>query len=108
MSKFVAINRISVRPDYVNRFEELFLSRAHAIDRLPGFVSMNVLRPTSEGEPYLVVSHWENEEQFTAWTRSPEFLEGHKRAFADLATAKERGDEPPMRSDFQTYAVLAN
>jgi len=107
-AQFVAINTIQVRSDYVPRFEELFRSRAHAIDRMPGFLSMNVLRPSSPGEPYLVVSHWSSKEAFESWTHSPEFLEGHKRAFADLARAKESGEEPPMRSDFRVYDVLAN
>ena len=107
-ANFVAINTIHVRPDYVARFEELFSSRAHAIDRMPGFLSMNVLRPESPEDGYLVVSHWASKDAFESWTHSPEFLEGHKRAFADLAKAKEAGDEPPMRSDFRIYDVLAN
>jgi heme-degrading monooxygenase HmoA len=38
-----------------------------------------------------VISHWESEEQFKAWTSSPEFIEGHKRGFEDLRKAKEEG-----------------
>lgn len=36
-NNFVAINYIDCEPDYVNRFEELFGSRAQAIDKMPGF-----------------------------------------------------------------------
>ena len=103
---FVAINHIRVREDYRSRFEELFGSRARAIDTMPGFRDMEVLRPSDASEPYLVISRWESEDAFRAWVGSPEFLEGHKRGFADLAAAKARGEEPPMHSDFQTYAVL--
>ncbi len=105
---FVAVNSIECAPDYVPRFRELFQSRAHAIDRLPGFKGIYVLEPQSEGKPFLVVSQWEDEASFRAWTESPEFLEGHRRAFADLKAAKKRGEEPPMRSDFATYTVLAD
>ena len=104
---FVAINYIQCEDHYKNRFEELFTSRAHAIDRLPGFVNMEVLRPNGEGD-YLIVSHWENEDAFRKWTTSPEFVEGHKRGFEDLRQARERGDKPPMSSSFRTYRVLTH
>ncbi|GIV52128.1 MAG: hypothetical protein KatS3mg038_2649 [Candidatus Kapaibacterium sp.] len=107
MSNFVAINRIYCREDYRQRFEQLFATRAHAIDRMPGFLGMQVLRPQREGEPYLVVSFWESKEAFEAWTGSPEFLEGHRRGFEDVRRAREQGQEPPMRSEFVTYDVIA-
>ncbi len=105
---FVAINYITCQPWYRERFEELFRTRARAIDRMPGFRGMYVLRPQREGDPYLVVSHWESEAHFRAWLQSPEFLEGHKRGFEDMKRAKERGEEPPMKSDFRTYEVIAD
>lgn len=103
---FVAVNTISCQPDYVDRFTELFSSRAQAIDRIPGFLGMYVLSPSEPGKSYLVISHWVNEDAFKGWTGSPEFLEGHKRAFEDMRLAKERGEEPPMKSEFTTYSVL--
>lgn len=106
--KFVAINYINCNADYKERFEELFGSRAHAIDTMPGFVDMQVLKPLKEGDAYLIVSHWETEEAFKTWTSSPAFLEGHKRGFADLAKAKAEGKPMPMTSDFKTYQVIAN
>jgi heme-degrading monooxygenase HmoA len=105
--KFVAINYISCDSHYRERFEQLFATRAHAIDRMPGFVDMQVLRPSQEGE-YLIVSHWESEDAFKTWTSSPEFIEGHKRGFEDIRKAKERGEKPPMTSSFKTYEVIAN
>lgn len=105
-AKFVAVNTIHCRADYTERFECLFCSRAHAIDRMPGFLGMSVLKNKKPGEPYLVVSYWQSEEQFNAWVGSPEFHEGHKRAFADLKAAKVQGLEPPMTSGFDTYEVL--
>jgi len=104
---FVAINFISCDDSYRARFEELFATRAGAIDRMPGFVNMEVLKPKKNGEPYLIVSHWKSEDDFKSWTGSPEFLEGHKRGFEDLRLAKERGEEPPMTSSFVTYEVIA-
>ncbi len=105
---FVAVNYIDCTEAYVDRFEELFGSRAHAIDRLPGFRFMHVLKPSDPDEPYLIVSHWDSKANFDAWTRSPEFLEGHKRGFEDLERAKKSGQKPPMKSTFKTYSVLTD
>lgn len=105
--QFVAINYIDCNTDYKQRFEELFGTRAHAIDRMPGFKSMQVLKPQDGQSSYLIVSFWETEEHFKTWTSSPEFLEGHKRGFADIAKAKAEGKEAPMKSSFKTYEVIA-
>jgi heme oxygenase (mycobilin-producing) len=107
MYKFVAINFIRCEESYASRFEELFATRAHAIDRLPGFINMQVLKPSDQKDEYLIVSHWKSEEDFKAWTKSPEFIEGHKRGFEDIRLAKERGEKPPMSSSFRTYQVLS-
>ncbi len=103
---FVAINYITCLECYKERFESLFKTRAKAIDRIPGFRFMKVLKPQKEDQPYLVLSHWDDEGSFKNWTTSPEFIEGHKRGFEDVRKAKESGEEPPMRSDFVTYKVL--
>lgn len=105
MKNFVAINYIKCEDHYRERFEQLFATRAHAIDRMPGFINMEVLKPSDQGE-YLIVSHWESEEQFKKWTSSPEFLEGHKRGFEDIRKAHEEGKTPPMTSSFKTYQVI--
>ena len=103
---FVAVNTIHCQPSYANRFECLFCSRARAIDRMPGFLGMKVLKCKEDGEPYLVVSYWTDEASFKAWVGSSEFHEGHKRAFADIKAAKDRGEDAPMTSEFRTYEVL--
>jgi heme-degrading monooxygenase HmoA len=104
--KFVAINYITCEPAYQTRFEDLFATRAKAIDRMPGFIDMEVLKPSKDGD-YLIVSRWSSEEAFQSWTKSPEFLEGHKRGFEDIKKAKERGEKPPMHSSFKTYEIIA-
>lgn len=103
---FVAINYITCDSDYRERFEELFATRAKAIDRMPGFHFMEVLKPQTENDPYLIVSHWESQNHFKVWTNSPEFLEGHKRGFEDIRKAKEEGRKPPMTSSFKTYDII--
>lgn len=105
---FVAINYISCTPEYQDRFEELFKSRAGEIDKLHGFRNMHVLKPQKPGDNYLIVSYWDTENDFKAWTQSEAFLKGHKRGFEDVRKAKEEGKQPPMTSDFKTYSILTN
>ncbi len=107
-ANFVAVNFITCLESYQERFEELFKTRAHAIDTLPGFLTMHVIRQNDEEGKYMVVSYWENEESFKAWMTSPEFLEGHKRGFADMAAAREKGEPVPMKSEFKTYSILTH
>jgi len=104
---FVAINYISCTEEYKQRFEHLFSTRAKAIDRIPGFKYMEVLKPSNEKGDYLIVSHWEHEDNFKKWSTSTEFLEGHRRGFADIAEARKAGHEPPVKSVFKTYKVIA-
>jgi heme-degrading monooxygenase HmoA len=104
---FVAVNYISCKVDYKKRFEELFSTRAKAIDSMPGFKFMNVLQPVDGISEYLIVSYWEDEGNFKEWTKSRAFIEGHKRGFEDIAKAKASGKEPPMKSEFKTYKVIA-
>ena len=104
---FVAINYISCKDHYKERFEQLFATRAKAIDIMPGFKYMEVLKPMDNTDNYLIVSHWESEDNFKTWTKSPEFIDGHKRGFEDIKIAKEKGEEPPMSSSFKTYEVIS-
>jgi len=105
---FVAINNITCKPEYTSQFEQLFGTRAKAIDEMPGFIRMHVLRPKEEGEDYLIMSFWEDESFFKAWTKSNAFIEGHRRGFEDIKKARQEGQEPPMKSTFKTYEVFAN
>lgn len=104
---FVAINYISCTDDYRERFEVLFATRAKAIDRMPGFRNMEVLKPRDGIGEYLIISHWDHEDNFQNWTNSSEFIEGHKRGFADIAKAKQERKETPLKSIFRTYSVIA-
>lgn len=107
-SGFVAINYIDCSEDYIEKFEYLFKTRAKEIDKLSGFIRMNVLKPKNKNDQYLIVSYWDNEQSFKDWTRSEEFLKGHQRGFEDLKKYKEQGLEPPMKSEFKTYHILTN
>ncbi len=73
-------NRIFVNPDYAEAFEERFANRAGLVDSMPGFLFNQVLRPSSAGQPYIVLTYWESYASFETWTSSEAFREGHAKS----------------------------
>ncbi len=88
---FVVTNRIPVAPGQEAAFEDRFRQRAHLIDRSPGFIKNQVLRPlqrrfnhqtgaweeSKEQGYYLVQTQWESEQAFWNWTKSESFRMAH-------------------------------
>ncbi len=73
-------NRIYVNPEYAEAFEARFRERAGLVDKMPGFISNQVLRPVNEGDPYIVFTLWNSREDFLNWVRSDEFVKGHAQS----------------------------
>lgn len=105
---FVAMNRISVRDDYKDRFEELFQTRAREVDREQGFLDARILRPLTQQQPYIVMTTWESKEHFDHWVESGAYRKGHSRGFEDMKKAREEGRPMPMSSDMELYEVFAD
>lgn len=74
---FIVFNRIQVNPDYNEAFEERFAERSGLVDGMDGFVSFQLLRPKTEGAPYVVMTTWESETHFKAWMDSPQYASQH-------------------------------
>jgi heme oxygenase (mycobilin-producing) len=63
----VKINAISVPPQAAEELERRFAARAGTVEKSPGFLGFQLLRPTAGEERYFVVTHWADEESFAAW-----------------------------------------
>jgi heme oxygenase (mycobilin-producing) len=63
----VKINAISVPPQAGAELEKRFAARAGTVEKSPGFLGFQLLRPTAGESRYFVVTHWESEEAFAAW-----------------------------------------
>ena len=74
----VVTNRIKVAEGYEDEFEERFRSRLGLVDRMPGFIRNEVLRPII-GDCYVVKTYWESREAFEAWKESDSFKKAHSR-----------------------------
>lgn len=73
-------NRIYVSAEYREAFEDRFKNRARMVDGMPGFITNYVLRPTEEGDPYIVFTLWESMEAFEGWVNSDAFRKGHAKS----------------------------
>ena len=82
----VVSNRIPVASGQEAAFEQRFRGRAGLVDRHPGFVRLEILRPKSielHGAPmggseyYVVLTYWESAEAFRDWTQSEDFRRAH-------------------------------
>lgn len=84
----VVANRVFVKPEFQQEFENRFRNRADQINSQPGFVRMEILKPLSDDTPYVVLTYWENEQAFKNWIGSDDFKLAHsnpmpKDAFLD-------------------------
>jgi heme-degrading monooxygenase HmoA len=76
----ITSNRIPVNPDYAEQFEQRFADRLSQVDGMKGFIAFQLLRPTQEGDPYIVMTYWETRADFEAWTNSEAFKHGHAQS----------------------------
>lgn len=73
-------NRIYVKAEHAAAFEARFQARAGLVDKMPGFISNQVLRPVNDGDPYVVFTLWQSRQDFLNWVRSDEFVKGHAQS----------------------------
>ena len=99
---FVMMNRMTVPLEFREKFEMAFGTRAKAVDRRPGFIKAEILRPTI-GNEYIVMTHWETESDFEGWTKSKEYIEGHRR----VGEFKDEQGKMVLTSRIEKYEVFA-
>jgi heme-degrading monooxygenase HmoA len=83
----IVMNRIPVAEGREQDFEKTFIGRDRAVDKMPGFIDMQVLRPT-EGRTYVVLTRWQSHEAFKTWTTSEAFVAAHRKQTPGLAEAR--------------------
>ena len=63
----VKINKLSVQEGMGEELERRFKNNSEKLDEVPGFISFELLRPTSGGTEYFAMTHWQDEESFRNW-----------------------------------------
>ena len=75
---FVVANRVPVASGWEETFEERFRQRAGQIDKQPGFLRMQILKPVGDDSPYVVLTTWQDKTSFEAWVGSEDFKLSHR------------------------------
>ncbi|MEH7250928.1 antibiotic biosynthesis monooxygenase [Neobacillus niacini] len=85
---FYQIKRIVVKEGFGEQVVERFSSRGGLLAQQPGFLGKQVLvKKVRRGEEeVMVLAHWQSEEDWKNWEKSPEHIAGHKA---------KRGTEKP-------------
>ena len=91
--QYVVANRVPVKPEFHQEFEERFRRRAGEVEKQPGFVRMEILRPVAEDGMYIVLTHWQDKAAFEAWPRSDDFKAAHKNPLPKEAFGEGGGLE---------------
>jgi heme-degrading monooxygenase HmoA len=73
----VAVNRIFVKDEHKADFERRFSGRSRLVEKMPGFVSIEILKPL-DGNDYLIMTKWRSKEDFMNWVNSAEFKRAHQ------------------------------
>lgn len=74
---FVVANRVPVASGWEETFEERFRQRAGQIDKQPGFLRMQILKPVSDESPFVVLTTWQDKASFESWVGSEDFKLAH-------------------------------
>ncbi len=80
---FIVMNRFKVTPGREQDFVSAFSGRAKAIDGVPGFLALDVLKPVGEGA-FISMTRWKDQAAFEAWTNSEAFKQGHAKRHPGL------------------------
>ncbi len=64
---YVVVNVLTVPADQRETLEARFAARAGAVEHSEGFEHFELLRPSGDGERYLVYTRWRDEASFRAW-----------------------------------------
>ncbi|MGC8657271.1 MAG: antibiotic biosynthesis monooxygenase family protein [Thermoplasmata archaeon] len=83
----VVQNQIPVKNEYREKFENAFLNRDKSVDRFPGFVKNEILRPV-KGDYYIIMTYWESIEDFNKWVESEEFRKSHENIDGNMFSGK--------------------
>ena len=74
---FIVMNRFPVNPAYAEQFEIRIGSRPRQVEQQPGFIRVQLLRPSRPEESYIVMTFWESKADFEAWVKADTFTERH-------------------------------
>lgn len=94
----VKINVLQVPEGRGEVLEQRFAARAGEVEKVDGFESFELLRPTEGTDRYLVVTRWRDEDAFQAWMSSEAFTKGHANSGGQEGASGEQGGAHPQHA----------
>jgi heme oxygenase (mycobilin-producing) len=89
----VKINVLQVPEGRGEILEQRFAARAGEVEKVDGFESFELLRPTEGFDRYLVVTRWRDEDAFQGWLHSAAFQKGHAQSGGEPSGGEPSGGE---------------
>ena len=81
---FLFISHLTVpTPDQAS-LERHFRERSHLVDRFPGFLYLQLLKPQAGSATHTFLTAWESREAFSAYMKSEAHSVSHSREPADI------------------------
>ena len=79
---YLAMNRFQVNQTHEQEFVDIWKNRKSYLDQVDGFKSFTLLKGPEENGVVLYASHsvWQDQQTFTAWTKSESFRKAHANA----------------------------
>jgi heme oxygenase (mycobilin-producing) len=104
----VKINVLEVPEGRGEVLEQRFAARAGEVEKVEGFESFELLRPTEGTDRYLVVTRWRDEEAFQGWMASSAFQRGHAQSQADTEEAPAAGGPAAVGSELWGFEIVTS
>jgi heme oxygenase (mycobilin-producing) len=101
----VKINVLQVPEGRGEVLEQRFAARAGEVEKVDGFESFELLRPTEGTDRYLVVTRWRDEAAFRSWLTSDAFGRGHAQSQADRTAEESSGAGHPGGHGAQAHVA---
>ncbi len=97
---YIAMNRFKIALGKEDEFIEVWKGRDTFLEEVPGFKEFHLLQGATNEEFTLFSSHttWQNESDFTEWTKSEAFRKAH----ANAGSNKSLYLGPPQFEGFTT------
>lgn len=100
VGRFVTVSGISVPSAGAPALEQAMRDRIRLVEGEPGYAGLQVWQPVREGDPYRMVTWWDDEDAFRSYMRS----EAHTASHARMPDGPHR----PRPSGLQRYWCVAD
>jgi len=94
---------VQLPPEARPGFEQAWKNRLGEVDKVPGFISTELLALPGRDE-YVVLTRFESEEAFDAWMDSEAFTRGHHGESLE----KYKAEDHPFLKNHKLFEVLGS